>query len=648
MCKKDDPTTTTTKKKMMKEAIATPSTATTTSSTAPSVLVERRGKRDKDGQFFILSTDDKERKKKRTGTSSLLSSAVKKNSKTTTASTSTSNSSTARSRHSQDKPSGGMESLLPSLIGVAVLVFAVMAQRGFRGRATVAGIDLGTTNSVVCIQAPSKTVGQIDCVSDPYSESPIIPSVVSFLAPQERKVGPSSKVPSKLNPHPSHVVVGQKAKQRISSHPHHTLYNAKRVLGRTYKDEAVHELQQEVEFDIVTNGRSRTDHQQDNDADKEDADGGGDNVRFRIVPYEDTSSSSSSSLLIPPQQVGAYIVNHLMSITSQYLGHNNVQSAVLAVPAKFDSLQRQRTMEAFQLAGVKIARVLEEPTAAALAYGLHKKDGVEKILVYDFGGGTLDISILHVSEGYAEVMGSDGDDRLGGADFDVAVAHYLTEQHRDILKTVQRYEDNHHVPNDDNNDKERGLGAKFDIVEALADQCDRITDEQPLCSVSSFHTLGEGLKISLSRQLLDQDEKRNENNDEQELASSLSSSIVAKTSCWALQELSTSSSPDDETNKEILLKRLCDTLQHQDLSITLEEYNKVAQPLYDRSIVPVTRLLEDLTLKPDEIDEIVMVGGTTRMPQIRTLVRDAFSSAQLNTHIDPDITVAFGAASVVD
>merc|ERR1719326_2815062 len=96
-------------------------------------------------------------------------------------------------------------------------------------------------------------------------------------------------------------------------------------------------------------------------------------------------------------------------------------------------------MEAFQAAGVKIARILEEPSAAALAYGLHKKEGVEKILVYDFGGGTLDISILHVSEGYCDVMGSDGDDRLGGADFDSAVAHLLTQQHASVLEHLASY-----------------------------------------------------------------------------------------------------------------------------------------------------------------------------------------------------------------
>lgn len=472
----------------------------------------------------------------------------------------------ALQRHGKDGPSGGIEALIPSLIGVAVLVVSVMAQKGFRGRASVAGIDLGTTNSVICVQSPSKSVGEITCIPDPSTGSPIIPSVVSFLEPHERKVGPSSKVASKLVPHPSHVVVGQKAKQRIDSHPLHTLYNAKRVLGRSHSDRAVRELQHEVEFRVLAN-------------DEETAE-----IAFEV-----------DGMRISPRQVGSYVVNHLIQITKDFLGHENVQSAVLAVPAKFDALQRQRTMEAFKEAGVTIARVLEEPAAAALAYGLHKKEGVEKILVYDFGGGTLDVSILHVAEGYCEVMGSDGDDRLGGADFDAAVAAVLTQKHSNVLKRLASYEID---------------------AEALSSLCPQVSETVPICSVSSFHTLGERLKISLSD----------------------TSTTTAQAQCLALP----STSPSVEANG------ICDQLVLTHLSLSLEEYNEAARPLFERSIVPVTRLLNDLTLRHDEVDEIVMVGGTTRMPQIRALVRNEFSSAQMNTHIDPDLTVAYGAASVID
>lgn len=295
---------------------------------------KRRGKRDREGVFVTQKPSPTKSKPK------------KKKSK-------------ALQKHGKDSPSGGLGSLIPSLIGVAVLIISVMAQRGFRGRASVAGIDLGTTNSVICVQAPSKGVGEIDCIVD--GDSPIVPSVVSFLPEKERKVGPSSKIPSSLKPHPSHTLVGHAAKHRIDTHPQHTLYHAKRVLGRDANHAAVKELQNEVEFQIVVDENENTDSENNN------------NVLFQVDDHQ-----------IPPHQVGSYIVHHLMSMARDFLGHSNLDSAVLAVPAKFTALQRQQTALAFRNAGVSVARILEEPTAAALAYGLHKKEGVEKILVYDF------------------------------------------------------------------------------------------------------------------------------------------------------------------------------------------------------------------------------------------------------------------------
>lgn len=510
---------------------------------------QRRQKRDKEGQYVLLPSKNTSPSKKK----------AKKQSK-------------ALQKHGKNSQSGGIEAMIPSLLGVGVLIFAVMAQRGFRGRASVAGIDLGTTNSVICVQAQSKAVGDIDCIEDPETGSPIIPSVVAFLQPHERKVGPSSKIKSLLIPHPSHVVVGQRAKHRIESHPHHTLYNAKRVLGRPITDSAIADLRHEVEFQIEGAG-----HDDDDDTNNE--------VVFRVDDFS-----------IPPTQVGSYIVNHLIEITKAFLGHDNVHAAVLAVPAKFDALQRQRTMEAFKNAGVQVARVLEEPVAAALAYGLQKKENVEKILVYDFGGGTLDVSILHVSEGFVDVMGNDGDDRLGGADFDATVANLLASRHEQVLKDLSSY----------NVD-----------AEELASTCSEQTNKIPLCSISSFHTLGEQLKISLSQ-----------------------TAETAHSTCLALPHAKSTDSNGHDT--------ICDGLFKVPLQLSLEDYNESAKPLFDRSVLPITRLLQDLSLEPEEIDEIVMVGGTTRMPQIRALVSEAFRNAQLNTHIDPDITVAYGAASVID
>jgi molecular chaperone DnaK (HSP70) len=203
-------------------------------------------------------------------------------------------------------------------------------------------------------------------------------------------------------------------------------------------------------------------------------------------------------------------------------------------------------------------------------------------------------------------MGSDGDDRLGGADFDGAVAQFLAKEHSDILHNLSQY-------------------TNVDMEHFMA-SCGRITEEMPLCSVSSFHTLGEIMKIDLSEQAL------------------------AATNTGKNQDVSTISRclalPPPTSTKTPQL--LCDSLQEQSLTMTLQDYNNACQSLFDRAVLPVTRLLEDLTLKPSDMDEIVMVGGTTRMPQIRQLVGHAFPNAELNTHIDPDITVAYGAASVID
>jgi hypothetical protein len=152
-------------------------------------------------------------------------------------------------------------------------------------------------------------------------------------------------------------------------------------------------------------------------------------------------------------------------------------------------------------------------------------------------------------------------------------------------------------------------------AEDLSLTCSQITIDLPLCSVTSFHTLGEQLKISLSQ-----------------------SGEMAHAMCLALPPIEGNPQKSD----------ICEKLVEQPLQLSLDDYNTAVKPLFDRSILPITRLMNDMTLQPSEIDEIVMVGGTTRMPQVRALVAEAFPDAELNTHIDPDITVAYGAASVID
>ncbi|EED94663.1 HSP70 domain-containing protein, partial [Thalassiosira pseudonana CCMP1335] len=353
-------------------------------------------------------------------------------------------------------------------------------------RATVAGIDLGTTNSVICL-----------------FHSLTITIIVTF---EEKETIPS------LLPHPVDVVVGQAAKDRINTHPHHTVYHAKRIIGREFDHASV------------------------------------ESVPYHLPPSETVPEKLSSAVLFP-SEVGAYIINHLKTITRNYLQHDNIQSAVIAIPAKFEPSQRDATIRAFQAAGLKVARVLEEPTAAALAYGLHKREDVHYVMVYDFGGGTLDISLLYVGEGgFIDVLGSDGDEQLGGADFDAAVAHWLLDKHDGDT-----------------------------IVNRVTASMTKI--EKDFLEGSTRH---------------------------------------------------------DAMDVEDLVEELCPKLKETPLC--------TVDHLYKRSILPIGRLLKDLNLQKDEIDEVVMVGGTTRMPQIRELVRVELEKERLNTHIDPDLTVAYGAA----
>lgn len=496
-----------------------------------------------------------------------------------------------------------MEVLLPSFIGLAILICGVMAKLGFRGRASVCGIDLGTTNSVICIQEQGGMSSSsnhtsnlvIRCIADPATGSPVVPSVVSFLDGVERqkmKVVQSNAqkstgmIPHTLHPDPTHVVVGQAAKRRIDSHPHHTLYHAKRVLGRPATDPAIATLRAEVEFGVFDEATTGS-------------------VEFRVP---------DTPVPITPRMVGSYVVHHLVRMAHEVLGHGNVKSAIICVPAKFDALQRQETVLAFRNAGIAVARILEEPTAAALAYGLHRKEGVDYILVYDFGGGTLDISLLHVSDGFVDVMGSDGDDRLGGSDFDDVIAKFLLQE-RGGAAIVQRVTSVLRQLQD-------SLQPTEDLEDVLSLRCPSL-QEIPLCTVSSFHTLGEQLKIGLAEGY-DPDKD-----------------ISMSAQCLGL-------SLEHDSNARSTIEAFCQSIEPISLTLRSSEFNSISTPLFERAIIPVKRLLSDLDIRASDIQEIVMVGGTTRMPQIRTLVQAAFPESQMNIRIDPDLTVAYGAASVID
>jgi len=415
---------------------------------------------------------------------------------------------------------------------------------------------------VFCSWNNEKTVGEIVCIPDPATNSPIVPSVISFPSTL------SSSLPS--------PVVGSMAKARIDTHPHTTLYHAKRVIGRKFHEKAVRELQQEVEFPVLED------------------------------PEDGTPYFAYFDQKIAPQRVGAYVLQHLLRITKLYLGHSSVTSAVIAVPAEFSSDQRAATLQAFRLAGIAVQRVLEEPTAAALAYGLHKKPGVEHVLVYDFGGGTLDVTVLRISpkSGYIDVMGSAGDGHLGGADFDDALVRYWRSRtEHDPIDTIHRL-----------------LDLSSIHEEEAIDTC---RQKIPLCTLSSFHSIAEKVKIRLSSRL----------------------------NHTLAQELCLTVSPNLPPIRNIA-QDLCPNLIPYTLTLTPLQFHRAVSHLYDKSLRPIRQVLRDLDLSKHDIDEVVMVGGTTRMYMIRQLVKEELgfngNGRKLNTDIDPDLTVAYGAASVID
>lgn len=258
--------------------------------------------------------------------------------------------------------------------------------------------------------------------------------------------------------------------------------------------------------------------------------------------------------IVTPEEVGSYVLKGLLKVTSLFLGHNQVTKAVIAVPAKFNDQQRAATGLAYKLAGLKVVRVIEEPTAAAVAYQLHKKSNIHHILVYDFGGGTLDVSILYIAQGSVQVFATDGDETLGGSDLDVCLQEYI------LSKLPVESRSNAHIP----------------TIRLLAEYAKKVLSSEDVAHVSV---------------------------------------------------------PQSDGNYSI--------------EVTRNDFETTCSYIFDRSLIPVTRLLDELKMSSSDIDEVVLVGGTTRIPKIKKMLKSYFGK-ELNDHIDPDITVAYGAASILD
>lgn len=366
----------------------------------------------------------------------------------------------------------------------------------------IIGIDLGTTNSVVAVME-----GGEPTVIPNRDGNRVTPSIVAFTEKDER-------------------LVGQTAKRQGVTNPKNTVYSIKRFMGRRHTE--------------VT--------------DEE-----------KIVPYEVTGGADELVKVklrgkdYTPPELSALILQDLKETAENFIG-SEVKQAVITVPAYFNDAQRQATKDAGRIAGLEVMRIINEPTAAALAYGLNRK-GSEKIAVYDFGGGTFDISILEVDEGIFKVLSTNGDTHLGGDDFDEVLINHIAEQFL----------------------KDQGIDLRTDL---MALQRLKEASEKAKCELSSRTSTDVNLPF-----------------------------ITAD-----------ASGP-----------------KHLQMEITRSTFEQLAKALVERTRKPCEIAISDAGLSANDIDEVILVGGSTRIPAIQEVVKTTFAK-EPNRSVNPDEVVAMGAA----
>jgi molecular chaperone DnaK len=366
----------------------------------------------------------------------------------------------------------------------------------------IIGIDLGTTNSCVAVME----AGQPTVIAN-QEGARTTPSVVAFTKSGER-------------------LVGQVAKRQAITNPENTVFSIKRFMGRRY-DEVTEEMKM-VPYKVVR----------------------GDNGDARV----DISGKKYS-----PPEISAMILTKLKEAAESYLGEK-VTQAVITVPAYFNDAQRQATKDAGKIAGLEVMRIINEPTAAALAYGLDKKKN-ETIAVYDFGGGTFDISILEVGEGVVEVKSTNGDTHLGGDNIDQRIIDWIVAEFK----------------------KENGIDLSRDQM-----------------ALQRLKEAAEKAKMELSTLL----------------ESEINLPFVTA----------------DATGPK-----------HLQMKLTRARFEQMVEDVIQRSVGPCKQALQDASVTPSQIDEVVLVGGQTRMPRIQALVRDLFGK-EPHKGVNPDEVVAVGAA----
>ena len=366
----------------------------------------------------------------------------------------------------------------------------------------IIGIDLGTTNSVVAVME-----GKEPKVIANKEGNRLTPSVVAFNDKGE-------------------TLVGDIARRQAVTNPKRTIYSIKRFMGRRHNEVAGEEKM--VPYEVV----------------------GGPEDYVTVKAGDQTST---------PPEISAKVLRSLKESAESYLGHK-VNKAVITVPAYFNDAQRQATKDAGQIAGLEVMRIINEPTAAALAYGLEKK-AQEKIVVFDLGGGTFDVSVLEVADGVFRVISTNGDTHLGGDDFDKTLIDHVADQFK----------------------KEQGIDLRKDTMalQRLQEACEK-----------------------------------------------------------AKKELSTAQSTD--INLPFITADASGP-KHLQMTITRAQFEQMCDALVERCRGPVVQALKDAKLDPKEIDEVVLVGGSTRIPKVQELVRKLFGK-ESHKGVNPDEVVALGAA----
>jgi molecular chaperone DnaK len=368
--------------------------------------------------------------------------------------------------------------------------------------AKIIGIDLGTTISVVAVMEGSAPKVLVNS-----SGSRLTPSVVGFTDKDER-------------------LVGQIARHQQVTNPENTVFSIKRFMGRRHNEVSSEE---------------------------------------KIVPYKITGAADELVKVnvrgkeYTPPEISAMILQDLKKTAEDYLGEK-VNKAVITVPAYFNDSQRQATKDAGKIAGLEVERIINEPTAAALAYGLEKKKN-EKVAIFDFGGGTFDISILDIGDNVFEVLSTNGDTHLGGDDLDAVLINYLADEFK----------------------KTEGIDLRDD---AMAHQRLKEASEKAKCELSS------------------------------QLESTVNLPFIT----------ADASGP-----------------KHLQITITRSKFESLVEPILERLKDPCHKALEDAKLSPDNIPEVLLVGGSTRIPKVQEIVKDIFGK-EPNKSINPDEVVALGAA----